>query len=91
MLVDFIGLNIFSFGGHLGFSTRLNFISLKPCSLDILYVEFENYGCSGFRDKVIETDLKARFDVNHTPAVKKVGYTGLHLSVIPSVRPFVIP
>ena len=27
---DFIGFTIFSISGHLGFSTRLNFIILKP-------------------------------------------------------------
>ena len=27
--VDFIGFAIFSIGGHLGFSTRLNFITLN--------------------------------------------------------------
>ena len=45
--VDFIGFAIFSIGSHLRFSTRLNFIILKPC---ILHVKFENHGCSGFRE-----------------------------------------
>ena len=28
----------------------LNFIILKPCSLVILHVKFENHGSSGFRE-----------------------------------------
>ena len=38
--VDFIGFAIFSIGDHLGFSIRLNFIILKPCSLVMLHVKF---------------------------------------------------
>ena len=30
---NFIGFAIFSYGGHLGSSTRLNFIALKSCIL----------------------------------------------------------
>ena len=39
--VDFIG---FAIGCHLGFSTRLNFTSLKPCSLIMQHVKFEIHG-----------------------------------------------
>ena len=46
--VDFSGLAIFSNSGHFLFSTRLNFINLKPCSLIKLFVKFEYHGCSGF-------------------------------------------
>ena len=31
----------FSNGDHLGFSTRLKYIILKPCSLIMLHVKFE--------------------------------------------------
>ena len=48
--LDFIGFAIFSIDGHLRFSTRLNLIILKPCSLVMLHVKFENHGCSGFRE-----------------------------------------
>ena len=51
--VDFNGFAIFSIGGHLGFSTRLTFSGLKSCSLIMLYVKFEIYGCSAFREKVV--------------------------------------
>ena len=37
---DFVGFGIFSHGGHLGFSTSLNFINLMPCSLIMLRVKF---------------------------------------------------
>ena len=48
--VNFNGFAIFSISGHLGFSTGLNFTSLKPCSLIMLHVKFEIHGCSGFRE-----------------------------------------
>ena len=48
---DFNGFAIFSIGGHLEFSTRLNFTGLKPCSLIMLHVNLENHGYSGFREK----------------------------------------
>ena len=48
--VNFIGFTIFSISHHLGFSTRLNIIILKPCSLVMLHVKFENHGYSGFRE-----------------------------------------
>ena len=51
--VDFNGFAIFSIGGHLGFSTRLHFTGLKPCSLIMLHVKFEIYRCGGFIEKVI--------------------------------------
>ena len=44
-----IGFAILGIGSHLGLSTKLNFISLKPCSLVMLHVKFENHGCSDFR------------------------------------------
>ena len=37
---DFNGFDIFSYNGHLGISTRLNFIILQPCSLVMLQVKF---------------------------------------------------
>ena len=40
--VDFSGLAIFS--------NSLNYIILKPCSLVMLHMKFENNGCSGFRE-----------------------------------------
>ena len=50
---DFIGFVIFSNGGHLGFSTRLNFNILKPCNIVILHVKFKNHGYqSGSGEKV---------------------------------------
>ena len=49
---DFTGFAIFSVGtcSHLVFSTCLNFIILKPCSLIRLYVKFEIHERSGFRE-----------------------------------------
>ena len=49
-IVDFSGSAIFSNSGHFGFSTRLSFIILKPCSPIMQHVKFENNGCSGFRE-----------------------------------------
>ena len=51
--VDFNCFATFSIGGDLGFSTRLTFTGLKPCSLIMLHVKFEIHRCSGFREKVI--------------------------------------
>ena len=48
--VDFGDLAIVSNSGHFLFPTSLNFIILKPCSLVMLHVKFENHGCSGFRE-----------------------------------------
>ena len=48
--VDLIGFAIFSTGSHLGFSTKRNFLILKPCSLIMPQVKFENHGCSGFSE-----------------------------------------
>ena len=62
--VDFIGLAIFSYSGHFKFSTKLNLISLKPCSLLMLHVKFENYGCSCFRECHLKMDLNTSTDVN---------------------------
>ena len=59
--VNLNGFAILSIGGHLGFSTRLTFTGLKPCSLIMLHVKFEIHGCSGFREKL---DLKARVYIN---------------------------
>lgn len=47
---DFTGFAIFSVDSHLVFSTCLNFIILKPCSLIRLYVKFEIHERSGFRE-----------------------------------------
>ena len=38
---------IFSKGGHLEFSTRLNSTILKPWSLIMLHMKFKIHGCSG--------------------------------------------
>ena len=51
--VDFKGFAIFSIEGNLGFSTRLTFAGVKPCSLVILHVKFQIHRCSSFRGKVI--------------------------------------
>ena len=48
--IDFIGLAIFSIDDHPGFSTRLNYQILKPCSLVMRHVKLDNHGCSGFRE-----------------------------------------
>ena len=47
---DFNGFAIFSNGDHLEFSTRLNFIILKPWSLIMLHMKFEIHGCCGLRE-----------------------------------------
>ena len=47
--VDFGSLAIFSNSGHLLLPTSLNFIILKPCSLVMQHVKFENHGYSGFQ------------------------------------------
>ena len=36
---DFVGFAIFIYSGHLGLSTMLNFITLKPCSLVMQHVK----------------------------------------------------
>ena len=46
----FIGFAILSTGGYLGFSTRLNYLVLKPYSLIMIHLKFENHGCSVFRE-----------------------------------------
>ena len=48
--VDFNGLAIFSKSGQFFSPTSLNFIILKPCSLVMLNVKFEDHGCCGFRE-----------------------------------------
>ena len=47
---DFISLAIFSTGGNLEFSTRLNFSILKLWSMIMLHMKFKIHGCSGLRD-----------------------------------------
>ena len=47
---NFNSFAIFSNGGHLEFSTRLNFIILKPWSLAMLHMKFKIHGCSGLRE-----------------------------------------
>ena len=49
--VDFDGFAILSNGGHLGFLTYPKFVILKPWSLIILQVKFDNNCLSGFRKK----------------------------------------
>ena len=41
--VDFIGFDIFLYGGHFLFSIGMNFIILKQCSLVMLHGKFENH------------------------------------------------
>ena len=48
--VYFIGVAIFSTGSHLGFSTRVNFLILKPFSLIMPHLKFDNHGRSGFNE-----------------------------------------
>ena len=47
---DFQSSAISSNGDHPEFSTRLNFIILKPWSLIMLYTKFKIHGCSGLRE-----------------------------------------
>ena len=47
---DFISFAIFSNGGHLEFSTTLNYTIMKLLSLIMLYVKFKIHGCSGLRE-----------------------------------------
>ena len=58
-----IVLLLFSIGGHLGFSTRLIFTGLRPCSLIMLHVKFVIHICIVFGEKVIYMGLKARVDI----------------------------
>ena len=51
--VDFVIFAIFSNGGHLGYSTRPNFIILRPWWQVMLHVKFVNYRCNNF----IENDV----------------------------------
>ena len=51
--VDFIVFAMFSNDGHLGFLTQPNTIILKPWSLIMLHVKFDNNWCNGFREKVV--------------------------------------
>ena len=64
---EFISLAIFSNGGDLEFSTRLNFTILKPWSLIMQHMKFKIHGCSGEEDKSFEwtlNGLKCRVNVN---------------------------
>ena len=45
----FISFAIYSIGGHLEFSTRLNFTNVKSWSLIMLHMKFEIHGCSDLR------------------------------------------
>ena len=47
---DFNSFAIFSNRGHLEFSTRLNFTTVKPWSLSMLHMKFMIHGCSCLRD-----------------------------------------
>ena len=47
---DFKSFANFGNGGHLKFSTQLNFTILKPWSLVMLHMKFKIYGCSGLRE-----------------------------------------
>ena len=59
--VYFLVFAIFSNNSHLGFLTWPNFIILKPWSLIILHVEFDNNWCNGFREKVVWGCLNMSF------------------------------
>ena len=48
---NFISFAIFSNGGHLEFSVRLNFTIQRSWSLIMLHVKFEIHGCSGLSKK----------------------------------------
>ena len=48
---DFVIFAIFSNGGHLGYSTRLKFIILRPWWQVVLHVKFENCRCNSFIEK----------------------------------------
>ena len=52
--VDFIGVAISSNSGHFSFSTRLNFIILKPCSLVMLHVKLKTMGAVVSKNKSFE-------------------------------------
>ena len=47
---DLNSFAIFSNGGHLDFSTCLNFTVLKPWSLIMLHMKFKIHGCSGLKE-----------------------------------------
>ena len=47
---NFNSFAIFNNGSQLEFSTRLNFIILKPWSLIMLHMKFKIHGCSGLRE-----------------------------------------
>ena len=47
---DFNSFASFSNGGHLEFSTRLNFVIMTPWSLIMLHMKFKIHGCSGLRE-----------------------------------------
>ena len=47
---DFICFAIFSNGGYLELSTRLNFTFLKPWILIMLHMKFKIHGSSGSRE-----------------------------------------
>ena len=49
--VDFNGFAIVSIRGDLGFSTRQDFTSLKPCSLIMLHVKSEHMGAVVLENK----------------------------------------
>ena len=49
--VDFVIFAIFSNGGHLGYSTRPNFINRTPWCQVMLHVKFENLRCNSFIEK----------------------------------------
>ena len=52
---------IFSNSGHLGFLTWPYFTILKPRSLIMLHVEFDNMWCNCFRDKIVWSCLNIFF------------------------------
>ena len=47
---EFNSFAIFSNGGHLEFSTRLNIIILRPWGLIMLHMKLKIHGCSGLRE-----------------------------------------
>ena len=58
---DFNIFAIFSNSGYLGYLICPNFIILRPWSLIMLHVKFDNNWCYGFREKVVWICLNMLF------------------------------
>ena len=55
--VCFVGFAIFSYGGQLGLLIGLHLTVLKPCSLVMLHVKFENHGVAVSKTESLEVTL----------------------------------